>query len=202
MATCRILLKNGYPIKKDPPAWERVILFTERQWRKLDLSVGDPWQAGLVELFLNNGQDPLASMTEDAVHLLTSHSKGFSKPEVGCKALHIASFLGLSAVVEVLLHHGVDPNLPDAQGRTPLDYIVIGFENKFKTRADGFYGAAGLLATRGGCTHTTSEQQWKQFISTVGGELLRHAIEASWRDPRDQGGKLPRLFRRIQDRFS
>lgn len=46
------------------------------------------------------------------------------KTAIGMTALGAACNFGERAVAEYLLEHGADPNIPDAFGRTPIEYSI------------------------------------------------------------------------------
>jgi ankyrin repeat protein len=60
----------------------------------------------------------------EIIDFLISKKVRFEKLHDKPNALQAASFKGFTSIVEKLLSYGLDPNLPDANGITPLIYAV------------------------------------------------------------------------------
>lgn len=87
--------------------------------------------ATLTKLLAHGASLPLTSSYNSATTVTTT-VLGYPTPiqlTTAPQTTHpitIASQLGHGAIINVLLHHGVDPNYPDRSGRTPLELAVIG----------------------------------------------------------------------------
>jgi ankyrin repeat protein len=78
----------------------------------------------------DNLKDPLESIPMVMAKMLINPNADIhATDELGCNALHSAmqSRLPDIQIIKLLLQNGIDANLPDSQGYTPLDYFVKDF---------------------------------------------------------------------------
>ena len=92
---------------------------------------------------------------------------------VGCTALFEAASSGHVALVQWLLSHGADPNIPENNGITPLMDAASGGDTAVM-RVLLEHGARADLRDNFGDTALVYARQQKQYAAL---ELLRHSDE-------------------------
>lgn len=66
-------------------------------------------------------------------------------------------------LAEQLLLNGADPNIPDSQGRLPLDYLIANKSIHF-SNPDYLHEYAILLAKHGAKLGQTTRKEWEAFM--------------------------------------
>ena len=188
ISTIRFLFENGYSLEQDPRAWGLLFQLLATIWQG-SLQQGNRAER-IVALFLDNGQDP-------SVFLRLPSGDSRYSPLRGATALHAAildSGQPTSTLVEMLLKHGVDPNVRDFIGRTPLDLFLLQSPYTFSR-------SVRVLVENGGLT--TSKREWDRLWVRLHGQVGEEpssVFKAAWSKP--SGGTLPQFFGRVLDRLS
>jgi hypothetical protein len=154
LATLRLLLKNGYSIKRDPdpPRLLKVMWKIQTGENSGSDKVLITILQELVKTALEHGQDPNVS-----INIFSA----FNLKE--CKPLHTAS----PTLFIQLVEHDAPLNAPDSKGRTPLDWVIeppFELENTQNWNLARRYEMCTILVKAGDTTVDAAVTAWHNAL--------------------------------------
>ncbi|KAI1394354.1 uncharacterized protein F4822DRAFT_45648 [Hypoxylon trugodes] len=160
----KLLLDRGFTIHRDPEAFRRLITSIVRSLQAKNVLVNQlvvtprPRHVGLVELFLDHGQDPNVKI----------QTLGDPR-DVEFTPLHVGPFI----IANMLLDRGASPNELSSTNMTPLDNICSCYlrwrveKSVQRPQVQEIYKLVCSIAARGGKLKNVKNEYWKEFLEDI-----------------------------------
>lgn len=175
----RYLFDNGYSVKQDPEAFQRImqVLLEDIVYRNRSLEDEHRFLEEKAAILIRHGQPP--DMLFDAPD---EQSRPNTSRNNRVRLVHIAT---TTELIDCLIDKGVDINTLDTAGNSPLDHALacwddIGVTRRTLTKRntlsnteiDRAFQRITHLINRGGTVKTTPRHVWESFVADVEGRGL------------------------------